>query len=182
MEPESDWKSRRSVRLPKYDYSNVEMYFATICSSERRCIFGRVHANNVVLTPLGEIIRNCWTEIPHHFPNIKIETYVVMPNHIHGILTIQTKLPNDNQQVKSTVSMEAFGKPRQGSLPTIIRSFKSAVSKRARESGSVSSEPIWQKGYYEHVIRNTKEYVEITNYILQNPARWADDEDNPNRK
>ena len=105
-----------------------------------------------------------------------------MPNYLHGILTIHTKLPNAKRQAGTAVATEAFGKPTLGSLPTIIRSFKSAVSKHARESGLAAGEPIWQEGYYEHVVRNTKEYVEITSYILQNPARWADDEDNPDHK
>jgi len=182
MNPSSDWQSRRSVRLPGFDYSNIGMYFVTICASERRCIFGRVHANSVALTPLGEIIKSCWIEIPRHFTRVKIESYAVMPNHVHGILTVHLKLPNANRSGGTMEAAEAFGKPTAGSLPTIIRSFKAATSKRARESGLVSGEPIWQKGYYEHAVRNTKEYVEITNYILLNPARWADDEDNPDRQ
>jgi REP element-mobilizing transposase RayT len=80
-----------------------------------------------------------------------------MPNHLHGILTIRTKLPNAKRQAGTAVATEAFGKPTMGSLPTIIRSFKSAVSKHARESGLVSSELIWQEGYYEHVVRNSHE-------------------------
>jgi len=180
MEPFIDRKSRRSVRLPGYDYSNIGMYFATICSDRRRCIFGQVQGSNVALSPIGEIVRICWIEIPKHFPNVKIETYVVMPNHLHGILTLQSKLPEANSQDTATGTAEAFGRPRPGSIPTIIRSFKSATSKRARETGLVSGGSIWQKGYFEHVVRNTREYVEITNYILLNPARWANDEDNPN--
>jgi REP element-mobilizing transposase RayT len=80
-----------------------------------------------------------------------------MPNHLHGILTIRTKLPNAKRQAGTAVATEAFGKPTMGSLPTIIRSFKSAVSKHVRESGLVSSELIWQEGYYEHVVRNSHE-------------------------
>jgi putative transposase len=166
MEPVTDWKSRRSARLPEFNYSNVGMYFATICASERRCIFGRVHANNMVLTPLGEIIKSCWIEIPQHFPRVKIESYVVMPNHVHGILTVRLKLQNANRSGGTMETTESFGKPTAGSLPKIIRSFKAPASERARESGLVSGRPIWQKSYYEHVIRSTKEYVEITNYIL----------------
>jgi putative transposase len=105
-----------------------------------------------------------------------------MPNHIHGILTIHSNRKGANTQVKTDGAIEAFGQPTQWSIPTVVRSFKAAASKRARESRSMKSESIWQRGYYEHVVRNTREYVEIKNYILQNPARWADDEDNLDRK
>ncbi len=157
------------------------MYFVTICAVERRCIFGEIHGNDNVLSPIGEIIRNCWIEIPDHFPNVTIETYVLMPNHLHGVLTINSKAPSADAQDKRGGAVESFGKPTPNSIPTIIRSFKSAASKRVRESGMSANESIWQKGFYEHVIRNTQEYVDITNYILLNPARWADDEDNLGR-
>jgi putative transposase len=182
MESDKDQPSRRSVRLPGFDYSNVGMYFVTICAHERRCIFGEVCENKTVLGPIGQIISTCWTEIPQHFPNVEIEEHVVMPNHMHGILTIHANWTDANGQNKLAAAMESFGKPTPRSIPTIVRSFKAAVSKRARESGFAKGESIWQRGYYEHVLRNTQEYVEITHYILQNPAHWSDDEDNPNRK
>jgi REP element-mobilizing transposase RayT len=147
------------------------MYFATICADRRRCIFGQVHGNEVVLSPLGEIVKTCWIESPQHFPNVKIEPYIVMPNHIHGIVTIHSKSPDAKRQDKTAQTTEAFGRPTPGSIPTIIRSFKAAASKCARESGLVNGGSIWQKGYFEHVVRNTREYVEIRNYILLNPAR-----------
>jgi putative transposase len=182
MESNKDLPSRRSVRLPEFDYAKVGMYFVTICAFERRCIFGEICGNKTVLSPIGQIISACWIEIPQHFPHAKIETYVVMPNHLHGIVTIHSKRVDANPQAKTATAIESIGKPTPGSIPTIIRSFKAAASKRARESEYAKVESIWQRGYYEHVLRNTKEYVEITNYILQNSARWADDEDNPNRK
>ena len=182
MEPYRNRNTRRSIRLPGFDYSRVGIYFVTICSAQRRCIFGQIHGNDAVLSRIGEIVRACWIEIPQHFPNVKIETYVVMPNHVHGILTINEKLPDANRENKSTVTTELFGRPSPKSVPTIIRSFKAAASKRARESGLAVSGSIWQRGYYEHVLRNTREYVETTNYILHNPVRWADDEENPNTK
>ena len=182
MESCSNRPSRRSVRLPAFDYSRVGMYFVTICAVERRCIFGEIHGNAAELSPIGEIVRTCWIDVPTHFTNVKIETYIVMPNHMHGILTIHSKLPDADVQDKTGKAMESFGRPTPKSIPTIVRSFKSAASKRTRESGLVVGESIWQRGYYEHVLRNTREYVEITNYILQNPARWAYDEENLNRK
>ena len=182
MESYKDRPSRRSVRLPRFDYSSVGMYFLTICAAQRRGVFGEIRGNDTVMSPVGEIVRTCWIEIPQHFPNVKIETYVVMPNHLHGILTIQSKLPDTSIKDKTARTRELFGKPTPGSIPTIVRSLKSAVSKRVRESGLAGGESIWQRGYYEHVLRNTREYVEATNYILLNPARWANDEDNPDRK
>jgi len=174
--------SRRSVRLPGFDYSKIGMYFVTVCASERRCIFGEVRDDETVLSSIGQIVSACWIEIPHHFPNVKIEAYVVMPNHIHGILTIHSNWKGAGSQEKLAAPMESFGKPTPRSIPTIVRSFKAAASRHSRESGYVKGESIWQRGYYEHVLRNTREYVEVTNYILQNPARWADDEDNLDRK
>src|ERR1700691_6289603 len=88
MESQRDRRSRRSVRLPGFDYSRVGMYFVTICAAERRCIFGEISGSDAVLSPVGEIVRSCWTDIPQHFPNVKIETHVLMPNHLHGVLTI----------------------------------------------------------------------------------------------
>jgi putative transposase len=182
MEFWSEQPSRRSVRLRGFDYSRIGMYFLTICAFHRRSIFGELRGNIAVISPLGEIVKACWIEIPQHFPNVKVEAYVVMPNHVHGILTIHSKPLDANPQDKTAAAVESFGKPTPNSIPTIVRSFKSAASKRARQSGLSGGESIWQRGYYEHVLRNTREYVEATNYILLNPARWTFDEDNEERK
>lgn len=179
MESDRGQSSRRSVRLPGFDYSKAGMYFVTICAAERQCSFGEIRGNDTFLSPIGQIVRTCWIEIPKHFPNIRTETYVVMPNHVHGILIIPSSQPEARPQGKAIVRTESFGKPTPKSIPTAVRSFKSASSRRVRESGLVAGGSIWQRGYYEHVLRNTREYVEATNYILLNPARWADDEDNP---
>jgi putative transposase len=179
--------TRQSIHLPAVDYSRSEMSFITICSSQRQALFGHIHENWTVLSRIGEIVRTCWTEIPQHFTNVVIESYVVMPNHLHGILTINSKLPGSielpdtNSADKTASANESFGKLAANSIPTVIRSFKAAASKRARESGLVTAGTIWQRGYCERVLRNTREYVEVTNYILLNPARWAHDEDNPAR-
>jgi putative transposase len=106
-----------------------------------------------------------------------------MPNYLHGILTIDSQVANPDPRDNNPKAMtEAFGRPVPNSIPTIIRSFKSAVTKRARESGLINSGSVWQRGYFERVLRNTREYVEVTNYIQLNPIRWAEDEENPDRK
>lgn len=136
----------------------------------------------MVLTRMGEIVRTCWIDIPRHFPAVKIEPYVVMPNHLHGILTIDSEMLDATRKDKSPGKMELFGKSSPKSIPAIVRSFKAAASKRARELGLVSSATIWQRGYFERVLRNTREFVEVTNYILQNPAKWPVDDENPAKK
>jgi REP-associated tyrosine transposase len=182
MEIQRNQPARRSIRLPGFDYSTAGNYFVTICADRRRCLFGRIEEEETVLTGLGEAVRKCWIEIPQHFPNVEIETYVVMPNHLHGIVIIHPKFPDASRQPRSNLIAESFGKPVSGSLPTIIRSFKAAVTKRAHESGFLSSGVVWQRGYFEHVLRDSREFVNAKDYIIKNPPRWAFDEENQARK
>ena len=158
------------------------MYFVTVCVSGRKCLFGHVEKDETVLAGLGEAVRKCWIEIPRHFPNVKIESYVVMPNHLHGILVINPKCPDASRQPGSTLTVESFGKPVGGSIPTIIRSFKAAVSKRAHESGLSMSGAVWQRGHFERVLRDGREFVNAEDYIIKNPLCWAFDEENPEGK
>lgn len=105
-----------------------------------------------------------------------------MPNHLHGILVISPKFPGVPRQPTSTLTAESFGKPVSGSIPTIIRSFKAAVTKLAHEPGLAFSGVVWQRGYFEHVLRDTREFVNAKDYIIKNPLRWAFDEENAERK
>ena len=173
---------RRSIRFPGFDYSRPGNYFVTICADRRRCLFGRIEKNEVVLTNLGETVRKCWIEIPQHFPYVNIETYVLMPNHLHGILAINPNFPETFPQSRSTLTMESFGNPVSGSIPTVIRSFKAAVTKHARESCLPIGGAVWQRGYFERVLRDSREFVNTTDYIVKNPLRWDIDEENPERK
>jgi putative transposase len=175
-------KPRRSIRLPGFDYSRPGNYFITICADERRCIFGRIDKSVTVLTGIGEVVNKCWREIPQHFPGVEIESYIVMPNHLHGILGIAAKFSNAFSQASLVQTAESFGKPVGKSVPTIIRSFKAAVTKRVRESGLLAGDPVWQRGYFERVLRDGREFVNATDYIIKNPSRWAFDEENPERK
>jgi REP element-mobilizing transposase RayT len=132
------------------------------------------------LSQIGEIVRTCWLEIPSHFFTVEVEAFVIMPNHLHGILIIHPSLRSQGIQEKSKEEpIESFGKPVAGSIPTIIRSFKAAVTKRVRDVGLMRGRPVWQKGYYEHVLRDSREFVNARDYIIKNPVRWALDEENP---
>ena len=176
----------KSVRLPGYDYSRSAMYFVTICTKKRIPFFGDLIAenqmanssDNVILNQTGLIARGCWNDLPHHFPNIELDEFVVMPDHIHGIIIIHG-LPVTNppvetlhatslqeyQQQFSTVNMSAIS-PKTGSLPVIIRSFKSAVTKHAQK---INRRFAWQPRFHDHIIRNMNEFERIRKYIRNYP-------------
>ncbi|RMF23817.1 MAG: transposase, partial [Bacteroidetes bacterium] len=130
---------RRSIRLKGYDYTQPGAYFITICTHRRAPLFGRVVDGAMVLNEYGEAAQACWDEIPTHFPHVELDAYVVMPNHIHGILWItdvgaRHAVPQQHAVPQHAVPphgpIEQFGKPVPGSIPTIVRSFKSAVTRR----------------------------------------------------
>jgi len=163
----------RSLRLKDYDYSQEGAYFVTICTHGKVPSLGNVVDGETRLTGTGMIAAGCWEEIPKHFPNVALDAFVVMPNHIHGILMIR----RDTACRVSTV--ERFGKPVANSLPTIIRSYKSAVTKQVNELRRSPGSPVWQRNYYEHVIRDEKDLNEVREYVTNNALKWDLDSENP---
>ncbi|MCP9448033.1 MAG: hypothetical protein NNA22_10760, partial [Nitrospira sp.] len=116
--------NRRSIRLKGYDYSQAGAYFVTVCTQDRTCLFGDVADGEMRLNDAGGIARQCWFDIPAHFPNASLDEFIVMPNHVHGIIVV------DGRGTACRAPTEQFGRPVTGSIPTIIRSFKSAVTKQ----------------------------------------------------
>ncbi|MEH2196619.1 MAG: transposase [Nostoc sp.] len=174
---------RHSIRLKGYDYTQPGAYFITICSKGRQCLFGNVVNGEMQLNSLGHIAFNCWQTIPDHFPHIELDTFVVMPNHLHGILIITDK-PVGTQQFCALnqhldCNTEQFGKPLPGSISTVIRSYKGVVSKRINKIWQIKGQSIWQRNFYEHIGREQKSVDNIREYILYNPLHWADDLENP---
>ena len=148
----------------------------TICAWGKRYRFGVVRENVVHLNRLGHALGECWEEIPRHFAEVELDAFVVMPNHLHGIVVIH--------EAEGTAcrapTVERYGKPVRGSLPTIVRSFKSAATRTGREilaPGAV----VWQRGYYEHIIRDEHSWQKVREYIATNPERWGTDWENPQR-
>ena len=151
---------RKQNRLAEYDYSTPNAYFITVCTENRRNLFwkdAREIADcpeNVPLTSLGMIVRQCIHDIPGHYPTITVDHAVIMPNHIHLLLQINTDID---------------GRPMAApTISTVINQTKGVIPKKAGFS-------VWQKGFYDHVIRNDNDYRDIWNYIEGNPSKWAED-------
>lgn len=137
-------------------------------------MFGEMDFAVLKLSPLGKVANECWAEMPSHFPNIELPRHIVMPNHVHGIIVIRNP-----GHVGEDVHPERFGKPVAGSPPTMVRSYKSAVSLRARRMLHRPGLQVWQRGYYEHAIRDENEFWKIAKYSRENPRRWEFDSENP---
>lgn len=182
------FRQRRSIRLPEYDYASRGAYFVTVVSHKRMDIFGEIQAEMIILSLIGNIVDECWHAIPNHFPKVNVDQFVVMPNHVHGILIISADVTVGAthesplrqkpllQQKQSQQQKRAKGPP-PGSLGAIIGLFKSSVTKRVHQIGISSPEQIWQRNYYEHIIRDEQDYQKICEYILSNPSNWEIDKE-----
>ena len=155
---------KQSLRLEGYDYSLEGAYFVTVVTRKRANLFGDVVNETIQLSPLGELLEQCWYAIPHHFPSTILGSFMIMPNHVHGIIIIK------DQAVGARHASPLLG--------TIIGSFKSAVSRQAGNVLGINN--IWQRYYYVHIIRDQQDLEQITSYILDNPRQWNEDEENPN--
>jgi putative transposase len=191
---------RKSIRLRNYDYSQPGMYYVTLCVRNRGCVLGKMVKNEMILSAMGEIVRDSWENIPKHFKNAALDRYVIMPNHMHGIVMLKESLvgtrhavsPQENENLHQGAPLQKYvspqgisnfrqtekcGKPIHGSLSTIMRSFKSAASKRIHSAGQLGFD--WQSRFYEHVIRDGNDLDRIRRYILDNPTNWLNDENFP---
>ena len=159
---------RRSIRLKEYDYSQTGAYFVTVCVQDRKFLFGDIIDGTMQLNKYGQTAMECWGKIPRHFMDVTSDVFVVMPNHLHGIVVIV----NDGRGMACHAPTNRyFGKPIPNSLSTIIGSFKSAVTKYINLSRNTSGAIVWQRNYYEHIIRNKNELNRIREYIINNPLR-----------
>lgn len=166
---------RRSVRLRGFDYASNGATSVTICTHHRECLFGEIVQGSVALSDIGKLVSDTWKEIPNRFPSAFLDTFVVMPNHLHGILLIDHWRTGTTCRAPTT---EAYQHPVSGSISTIVRSFKAAVTKRVRERSSNPFAVVFQRGFHENVMTSREEHTNIRKYILSNPGRWLDDEEN----
>ncbi len=166
---------RHSIRLRNFDYTQQGAYFLTICTHERKSLFGRIINGEMRLNTYGRIVEEEWEKTAQIRSNLTMDRFIVMPNHIHGIVVIS----RGTMHRAPTSTFESFGKLVSNSIPTIVRGFKSAVTTRINAIRNSSHKPVWQRNYYEHVIRNEIDLKEIYEYINSNPLKWLEDENNP---
>ncbi len=182
---------RKSIRLKNYDYSQAGLYFITICTQNRAHLFGEIvdsisAHDPIVLNDAGEMINKIWHEIPNDFANTQLNEFVIMPNHIHGIIKI-TVADSISAPIPTTDSKRAEMDPKRAEMdsaptgmgiPTIIQSFKRHTTieyiKMVKQNILPSfDKKIWQRNYWEHIIHNENEYNRIAQYIIDNPKKWA---------
>ncbi|MBI2172040.1 MAG: transposase [Chloroflexi bacterium] len=172
---------RRSIRLPGYDYASPGGYFVTLCTFQRLPLFGDIVNGEMHLNNCGRIAQDCWNAIPGHFPNARLDAFIVMPNHVHGVLWLTPVGAQHAAPLRSAVPRHTAtpNNVLPGSLGAIVRSYKSAVSRNASTIHQTTPRFLWQRNYYERIIRDDAELNAVRQYIIDNPTNWQDDEHNP---
>ncbi len=175
-------RSRRSIRLPECDYAQDGVYFVTICTRRRECLFGKVNAGRVELTEYGQIVQEEWWRSTSIREELSLGEFVIMPNHLHGIVEMNAR---------STMEVGAHGRAPlrapgvdgtrplhrpERSLGSFIAGFKAACTKRINERRGSPGRSVWQRNYYEHIVRDEDDLNRVRQYILDNPLQWELDE------
>lgn len=180
---------RRSIRLKDYDYSQEGAYFITLCCANRACLFGEIKGNKMILNEYGEIAYHEWARTSELRKNVELDVFVIMPNHLHGIIILNATprrgelhspyldpTHSDSNELHPGDIRGVFDTPLRSpsnNIGAIVRGYKSSVTKQlnALNIGYV----VWQRNYHEHIIRNTRSYQYISEYIINNPKQWSDD-------
>jgi REP element-mobilizing transposase RayT len=169
-----DIHHRRSIRLKDYDYSQPGAYFVTIAVYQRFPLFGEINGQTMFLNQYGEIAHIDWTNIPSRYSNVFLDSFIVMPNHVHGIINI-----TESDTVGAGLKPALI---KRYPLHEIVRSFKSYSARQINNIRKTPGLPIWQRNYYEHVIRDEIELNQIREYICNNAIKWSIDIENPDKQ
>ncbi len=196
---------RKSIRLKGYDYSQAGLYFITICVEGRKCLFGKIVDDEMILNDLGNIAYQQWQKLPERFKNMELDVFQIMPNHVHAIMVLNdfvgatfTVAPNDtdvnpahlnvpdgamvdenldtNETGSGASHAPTVTKPK--TVGDIVGAYKSLVANECLEIYKTKNErmgKLWQRNYYEHIIRDEKSYQRISDYIMNNPKIWNTD-------
>lgn len=183
---------RQSIRLRGYDYTQAGAYFVTIVVRDRECLLGNIVDGEMRLNDYGRIVAAEWRKIPARFPHVTTDASIVMPNHLHGIVVINGRgevgamHPPATSSNPLRLSADASPLPPTGTVPgslgAIIQNFKSTSSRQVNALRQTSGLPLWQRNYFERIIRNERELNRIREYIVNNPLRWALDTEHPDAK
>ena len=146
---------RHSIRIQGYDYANAGTYFVTICCYQRHHLFGEIDNGEMKINAIGQIVSAQWQKIPQHFPNAELDGFILMPDHLHGIIVISES-------------------KEKASLANIIQNFKSISSRKINRFNKSYGVSIWQRNYYERIVRTEQELTNLREYIKNNPANWTD--------
>jgi REP element-mobilizing transposase RayT len=181
--PDTATNSRRTIRLAGYDYRASGGYFVTLCTEKKRSVFGKVDEGIMRLNPYGDIVERCWRALPAHFAHVVLDEFIIMPNHFHGILFFRRgnegtpeACPYDQPQVRK------FGESQVGTLSVVVGQMKMRVTQAVnayRAERGLAKATVWQRNYYERIIRDENELNEIRRYIIENPLNWLTDENYP---
>ena len=163
---------RRSLRIPGYDYSQNGAYFITVCTHNHKCIFGNIIDGEMKLNGFGEIIQTEWEKTVNIRAEIKLGEYVIMPNHFHAIVFITTESCRGVRPDAPTIRIMG---PKPKSIGALMAGFKSSVTNQINKIRNTPKSPVWQRNYWEHIIRDEKSFDEISTYIINNPGKWQFD-------
>lgn len=192
-------KNRRSIRLKEYNYSQNGTYFITICTQDRECLFGNVVCREMVVNDAGSMVQKWWLELKNKFSTIVIDEYVVMPNHFHGLITMVNPVGADLRVCPDSISdsrgakcdektgaecLEKMGAHIGAPLPEMMQWFKTMTTNEYIRGVKQNQWPsfnqrLWQRNYYEHIVRDELSLNRIREYIQNNPLQWEWDENNP---
>lgn len=193
---------RRSIRLKGYDYTQAGAYFVTICTWQRTRILGDVVNGEMQLSRFGQTVQFNWDNLPKRYPHVQLDAFIVMPNHVHGIIVLPDKYATNSckvgENLVSVTGMVGAGlemlftqdksivkhaptKVKFHGLPENIRGFKTFSARRINQIRCMAGVPVWQRGYYEHIIRNETSLQEIRKYIINNSLFWEKDQLHTNK-
>ena len=179
MNPKSSQPRRRATRLRGYHYGQTGGYFVTICLQDQKCILGKIMDGRMYLNEIGKIVVACWNRIPQHFCAVELDVSVVMPNHIHGVIllgTERTKCPCPPTHTQPN----RRGEVSSPTLGQIVAYFKYQSTKYVNQYRDIAGTQIWQRNYYDHVLRDDIDLQRIRQYIRDNPMQWELDPLHPN--
>ena len=162
---------RKTTRLPDYDYKPAGAYFFTVCVKDWKCGLGEVLDEDVILTKEGEIVQAVWNVLPEHYERIELDAFVVMPNHVHGIVWI-----HEDEETHVGEGLRPSPTKKRHGLTEIVRAFKSFSARKINELRCTQGQPFWQRSFYDHLIRDDEVLYNHRKHIQENPLKWSLDE------